>query len=99
MTLYHAGEIQDRRERVSHCGRAQAMPNPAKMGFLNQLRERYGALHKLPGSQSLYEVGSGAAIVYIRYSKLHDGPETWNGPTANAGNGQRGQRACHIGEA
>ncbi|MBM4039396.1 MAG: hypothetical protein FJ290_12865 [Planctomycetes bacterium] len=55
------------------------MPNIVKAGFLKELRERYGALRKLSGSQSLYELGSAGVVVYIRYSKLHEGQETWNG--------------------
>jgi len=48
------------------------MPNPVKHAFLDELREKAGYLNKLPNSNSLYEIGDGAARVYIRYSKLHD---------------------------
>lgn len=48
------------------------MPNPTKKAFLQQLQERVGYLNKLRNSNSLFEVGNGAARIYIRYSKLHD---------------------------
>jgi len=48
------------------------MPNPVKEKFLNELRFRVGGLTKLPNSNSLFDVGSGIARVYIRYSKLHE---------------------------
>jgi hypothetical protein len=55
------------------------MPNQVKAGFLKMLTERYGPLRKLEGSKSLYEVGGGGARIYIRYSKLHGGTETFFG--------------------
>ncbi|MGO8691373.1 MAG: hypothetical protein ACLQLG_17255 [Thermoguttaceae bacterium] len=48
------------------------MANPVKEEFLTRLRREFGGLTKLPNSQSLYEVGNGAARIYIRYSKVHD---------------------------
>jgi len=35
------------------------------------MERRYGAISKLPRTQSLYELGKGRCRVYIRYSKLH----------------------------
>ena len=55
------------------------MPNPVKQAFLEQLREKVGYLNKLPNSNSLYEVGNGAARIYIRYSKLHERGTTFFG--------------------
>jgi hypothetical protein len=47
------------------------MPNALKESFLEDLSRRFGGLVKLPRSNSLFEVGSGAARIYIRYSKVH----------------------------
>lgn len=47
------------------------MPNQLKPVLLTELKKRYGSLRKLDATQSLYEIGNGAARVYIRYSKLH----------------------------
>lgn len=47
------------------------MPNLLKPPLIAELKRRYGSLRKLEGTQSLYEIGEGAARVYIRYSKLH----------------------------
>ena len=47
------------------------MANLLKPQLLDSLRSRYGNIRKLDGSQSLYELGDGAARIYIRYSKLH----------------------------
>jgi hypothetical protein len=55
------------------------MPNDTKTIFLKTLTERYGPLRKLDKSKSLYEVGGGAARIYIRYSRLHGGDETFYG--------------------
>ena len=55
------------------------MPNPTKEAFVSALKERVGGLTKLPNSNSLYEVGSGLARIYIRYSKLHDGNTAFYG--------------------
>jgi len=55
------------------------MANESKPVFLKQLRRRYGSLRKLDHSQSLYEIGEGAARVYIRYSKVHSGNRTFYG--------------------
>lgn len=55
------------------------MPDNAKAIFLSELAKRYGRLRKLEGSQSLYEIGGGAARVYIRYSKVHGSNRTFYG--------------------
>lgn len=55
------------------------MANKTKTAFLRELAERYGSLRKLDRSQSLYEIGDGAARVYIRYSKVHSGARTFYG--------------------
>jgi len=47
------------------------MANQLKPILLAELKQRYGSLRKLDATQSLYEIGDGAARVYIRYSKLH----------------------------
>jgi len=47
------------------------MANQLKPELLAELKKRYGNLRKLDATQSLYEIGDGAARVYIRYSKLH----------------------------
>ena len=51
------------------------MAKDVKNAFLDEMVLRYGALKKLNGSQSLFEIGRGAARVYMRYSKLHPGPK------------------------
>jgi len=48
------------------------MANAVKVAFLHKLTERYGAIRKLEGSLSLYDIGDGAARIYVRYSRLHD---------------------------
>ena len=55
------------------------MPDDMKAGFLAEMTKRYGQLRKLEHSQSLYEIGKGAARVYIRYSKIHTGNRTFYG--------------------
>lgn len=55
------------------------MANETKTSFLKELTKRYGPLRKFDRSQSLYEIGDGAARVYIRYSKVHSGPRTFYG--------------------
>lgn len=48
------------------------MASQLKSELLAELKRRYGSVRKLDASQSLYEIGDGAARVYIRYSKLHE---------------------------
>jgi hypothetical protein len=55
------------------------VPNELKAIFLNELRDRFGQLRKLPGSQSLFEVGDGRARIYVRYSRVHPGNRTFFG--------------------
>jgi len=55
------------------------MASKTKTAFLRDLDKRYGSLRKLERSQSLYEIGDGAARVYIRYSKVHSGTRTFYG--------------------
>ncbi len=55
------------------------MPNVHKFGLLAALRERFGQLQKIGGSQSLFALGKDAARIYVRYSKVHDGGRTFFG--------------------
>ena len=48
------------------------MPNPIRTRFVEDLKSRFGVVRKLEGSESLYEVGSSGARVYIRYSRVHN---------------------------
>ncbi len=55
------------------------MANETKADFLEELSQRYGSIRKLENSLSLYEVGDGAARIYIRYSKVHRRNQTFYG--------------------
>lgn len=55
------------------------MPNTFKLGVLEALRNRFGELHKIKGSESLFSIGEDAARIYFRYSKVHDGGRTFFG--------------------
>ena len=55
------------------------MPKEAKVEFLEELERRFGEIQKLPNSLSLYDIGDGAARIYIRYSKLHDRNQAFYG--------------------
>lgn len=55
------------------------MAKEIKEAFLDQLSKRYGSLRRLERSQSLFEIGGGAARIYIRYSKTHSRNETFYG--------------------
>ncbi len=55
------------------------MPNLHKANLLESLRARFGELHKLSGSESLFTVGDDAAWVYVRYSRVHPGGRTFFG--------------------
>ena len=46
--------------------------------FLADLRERFGSVVKLDGSQSLYDVGANVRV-YLRYSRVHAGQRTFYG--------------------
>ena len=55
------------------------MPNLHKIEILQSLRARFGELHKIKGSESLFRIGEDAARIYIRYSKVHSGGGTFFG--------------------
>lgn len=55
------------------------MPNLHKSGILETLRKRFGDLHKISGSESLFKIGDDAARIYIRYSKVHPHGRTFFG--------------------
>lgn len=55
------------------------MANETKTAFLQGLTRRYGSLRKLDRSQSLFEIGDGAARVYVRYSRVHPRNRTFYG--------------------
>jgi len=55
------------------------MAHETKAQFLEVLTTRFGRLHKLGKSRSLYEIGDGAARIYIRYSKVHSKGQTFYG--------------------
>ena len=47
--------------------------------FLEELAARYGNINRQGSSLSLYELGEGAARVYVRYSKVHSRGQTFYG--------------------
>lgn len=55
------------------------MPNLLKAEVLETVRRRFGAVTKVPGSESLFAVGDGAARIYFRYSKVHPDGRTFFG--------------------
>lgn len=55
------------------------MPNPHKAKVLETLRERFGEVRKVKGSESLFIVGNDAAHIYFRYSKVHARGRTFFG--------------------
>jgi hypothetical protein len=55
------------------------MANLPKLKLLQELRERFGDIRKMIGSESLFIVGNDAARIYFRYSKLHEGGRTFFG--------------------
>lgn len=48
------------------------MPNEYKQTLLQQLAGRFGELRRLPGSNSLFAVGQDDALIYLRYSRVHN---------------------------
>ncbi len=46
------------------------MANPRKSKVLDDLQQRFGDVHKLKGSESLFVIGDEAARIYFRYSKV-----------------------------
>lgn len=55
------------------------MANPGKSNIVDDLRQRFGAVRKLKGSESLFTIGEEAARIYFRYSKVHPGGRTFFG--------------------
>lgn len=55
------------------------MPNIYKANVLEVLRKRFGELQKIEGSQSLFKLGTDAARIYLRYSKVHPRGRTFFG--------------------
>jgi hypothetical protein len=55
------------------------MGNTHKADIVEKLRQRFGELRKLAGSESLFALGDDAARVYIRYSKVHPRGRTFFG--------------------
>jgi hypothetical protein len=55
------------------------MPNLHKANVLDSLRERFGEVRKVTGSESLYTIGDEAARIYFRYSKVHPRGRTFFG--------------------
>lgn len=55
------------------------MPNPLKAQVLDALRDRFGDIRRLAGSQSLFTLGDDAARIYVRYSRIHPGGRTFFG--------------------
>lgn len=47
------------------------MANVEKARILEELGSRFGQIKKMPGSDSLFLIGEGAARIYFRYSKVH----------------------------
>ena len=47
------------------------MPNLHKTELIKSLRNRFGELQKITGSESLFAVGHDAARIYVRYSRLY----------------------------
>src|SRR3989338_5202826 len=55
------------------------MANIYKNKNLDLLSSKFGELHKIPGSQSLFTIGDNAARIYFRYSKVHPNGHTFFG--------------------
>ena len=55
------------------------MPNDTRARFLRSLAGRFGPLKRMAASQSLFEIADGRALVYLRYSRVHDGGRTFYG--------------------
>ncbi|MHB8640719.1 MAG: hypothetical protein ACYDBL_13095, partial [Candidatus Acidiferrales bacterium] len=55
------------------------MPNSHKAKVLNDLRERFGRISKIKGSESLFIVGQDSARIYFRYYKVHSRGRTFFG--------------------
>ena len=55
------------------------MGNETKEALLREITRRYGPVHKLDRSYSLYEAGGGRVRIYIRYSRIHSGNRAFYG--------------------
>jgi hypothetical protein len=55
------------------------VPNLQKIKILEVLRDRFGELHKIKGSESLFTIGDDAARVYFRYSRVQPDGRTFFG--------------------
>lgn len=55
------------------------MTGDVRKEFKKNLKQKYGELDSIGRSRSLYEIGDGAARIYIRYSKVHDNNSTFYG--------------------
>ncbi|MGB4786750.1 MAG: hypothetical protein WAQ77_18685, partial [Candidatus Acidiferrum sp.] len=55
------------------------MANLSKSNIVDDLRQRFGEVRKLKGSESLFTIGDEAARIYFRYSKVHAGGRTFFG--------------------
>jgi hypothetical protein len=55
------------------------MSNALRDSFITALRQRFGGVSKLAGSQSLYDLTDSRARIYIRYSRVHHGRQTFYG--------------------
>ncbi len=55
------------------------MPNVVKADLLQRMTEALGSLRRLPGSKSMFVVGTDEARVYLRYSKIHFGSHAFFG--------------------
>ena len=55
------------------------MANLSKIKVLDDLRERFGEVRKIKGSESLFVIGDEAARIYFRYSKIHPDGRTFFG--------------------
>ena len=55
------------------------MANPYKSRVIDSLRQRFGEIRKIKGSESLFVVGNEAARIYFRYSKVYSGGRTFFG--------------------
>jgi hypothetical protein len=55
------------------------VPNVHKASIIATLRDRFGELRKIEGSESLFSLGDDAARIYVRYSKVHPDGRTFFG--------------------
>jgi len=55
------------------------VPNLRKIETIKMLRDRFGEIRKIAGSESLFQIGQDAARIYFRYSKLHSGGRAFFG--------------------